>query len=164
MLLRPLDTGGGFGVRGELHPEDVLVPLAALRAGRPVRFIEERLEHLQTAYQARAQRWEAALALAADGTIVGLEASFRTDIGAFVGPNGLTPGRVALRALPGPLPRPRLPLRGAVQRTCKPPLGTMRGPGYFESAFVRERLLDLAAAEARPRARRAAPAQPRQPG
>jgi len=145
--IHPVAAGGGFGVRGEMHPEDVLVPLAALRAGRPVRWLEERLEHLQSAYQSRAQRWEAALAIGADGTIAGLSASFRADLGAFVGPNGLTPGLVALRAFPGPYRVPAFRCRAEHARTCKPPLGTMRGPGYFESGFVRERLLDLAAAE-----------------
>jgi len=52
--LRPVESGGGFGVRGEMHPEDVLVPLAALRTGRPVRWLEERLEHIQSAYQSLA--------------------------------------------------------------------------------------------------------------
>jgi carbon-monoxide dehydrogenase large subunit len=145
--LHPVDTGGGFGVRGEMHPEDVLVPLAALRVGRPVRWLEGRLEHLQSAYQSRGQTWSAALAVAADGEILGLDATFRGDLGAFIGPNGLTPGRLAIRALPGPYRVPSFRCGAAYVRSCKPPLGTMRGPGYFESAFVRERLLDLAAGE-----------------
>ncbi len=141
------DTGGGFGVRGELHPEDLLVPIAAYRNRRPVRWLEERLEHLQSAYQSRDQRWEAALAVAADGTITALEGAFRADVGAFVGPNGLTPGRVGQRAFLGPYRIPAYRCHASYVRSCKPPVGTMRGPGYFESGFVRERLLDLAAAE-----------------
>jgi carbon-monoxide dehydrogenase large subunit len=49
VVLKEGNTGGGFGVRGELYPEDFLVCLAALRLGRPVKWIEDRREHLMAA-------------------------------------------------------------------------------------------------------------------
>lgn len=142
---RPVDAGGGFGVRGELHPEDLLVALAAFRNGRPVRWLETRLEHMQAAYQSRDQEWAATIGLSAEGAIVALDATVRCDLGAFVGPNGLTPGRIAQRSLPGPYRVPAYRCRTEYVVTPKTPLGTMRAPGNVESSFVRERLLDLAA-------------------
>jgi carbon-monoxide dehydrogenase large subunit len=49
VVLKEGNTGGGFGVRGELYPEDFLVCLAAMRLGRPVKWIEDRREHLMAA-------------------------------------------------------------------------------------------------------------------
>ena len=49
-------VGGGFGIRGELYPEDVLVCVAAMRLGRPVKWIEDRREHLIAANHSRQQR------------------------------------------------------------------------------------------------------------
>ena len=56
LRLTEVDVGGGFGVRGELYPEDILVPLAAMKLGRPVRWIEERRESLMATNHARAGR------------------------------------------------------------------------------------------------------------
>jgi len=145
--LRLHDLGGGFGVRGELHPEDVVVALASLRLGRPVRWLETRSEHLLASYQSRGQSWEAAVALDLDGTILGLDATVRSDLGAFLGPNGITVGLVVSKAFLGPY-RP-LAYRCRVDhvRSAKVPLGTMRGPAYVEAVLARERLVDRAAAE-----------------
>ena len=70
-LVEP-DVGGGFGARGEFYPEDFLVPCAALRLGRPVKWIEDRVEHLSAINHSREQRYELALALDADGRFLGL--------------------------------------------------------------------------------------------
>ncbi|MGH3110090.1 MAG: xanthine dehydrogenase family protein molybdopterin-binding subunit, partial [Gaiellaceae bacterium] len=64
-----VDVGGGFGVRGELYPEDVLVPFLALSLGRPVKWIEDRAEHLVATNHAREQIHEIAVAARADGTL-----------------------------------------------------------------------------------------------
>ena len=65
------DVGGGFGARGEFYPEDFLVPCAALRLGRPVKWIEDRAEHLTAINHSREQRYELALALDAGGALPG---------------------------------------------------------------------------------------------
>src|SRR6478735_12679916 len=59
IVLKEGNTGGGFGIRGELYPEDFLVCLAALRLGRPVKWIEDRREHLMAANHSREQRHHA---------------------------------------------------------------------------------------------------------
>jgi CO/xanthine dehydrogenase Mo-binding subunit len=51
------EVGGGFGVRGEFYPEDLLVPIASMRLGRPVRWIEDRMEHMLAANHSREQQW-----------------------------------------------------------------------------------------------------------
>ena len=80
-LVEP-DVGGGFGARGEFYPEDFLVPCAALRLGRPVKWIEDRVEHLSAINHSREQRYELALALDAGGRFLGLEAEVVNDMGA----------------------------------------------------------------------------------
>ena len=69
-LVEP-DVGGGFGARGEFYPEDFLVPFAALRLGRPVKWIEDRVEHLSAINHSREQRYELALALDAGRPVPG---------------------------------------------------------------------------------------------
>ena len=71
VVLKEGNTGGGFGVRGELYPEDFLVCLAALRLGRPVKWIEDRREHLMAANHSRQQHHRARVAVDADGIILG---------------------------------------------------------------------------------------------
>ena len=79
VVLKEGNTGGGFGVRGELYPEDFLVCLAAMRLGRPIEWIEDRREHLMTANQSREQRHHARAAVDADGRILALEDEFNLD-------------------------------------------------------------------------------------
>ena len=76
LVLKEGNTGGGFGVRGELYPEDFLVCLAALRLGRPVKWIEDRREHMMAANHSRQQRHLARVAVDADGIILALDDEF----------------------------------------------------------------------------------------
>ena len=73
VVLKEGNTGGGFGVRGELYPEDFLVCVAAMRLGRPVKWIEDRHEHLMAANHSREQRHHARAAFDAEGRILALE-------------------------------------------------------------------------------------------
>jgi aerobic carbon-monoxide dehydrogenase large subunit len=73
VVLKEGNTGGGFGVRGELYPEDFLVCVAAMRLGRPVKWIEDRHEHLIAANHSREQRHHARAAFDAEGRILALE-------------------------------------------------------------------------------------------
>ena len=66
-----LDVGGGFGVRGEFYPEDFLIPFAARLVGRPVKWIEDRREHLMATNHSREVECELEIACARDGTILG---------------------------------------------------------------------------------------------
>jgi carbon-monoxide dehydrogenase large subunit len=84
------DTGGSFGVRGEFYPDDFLIPFAARELGRPVRWIETRSEHFISCNHSRQADCEIEIACERDGTIRGMRARARTDMGAYVRTNGPT--------------------------------------------------------------------------
>ncbi|PZQ48223.1 MAG: xanthine dehydrogenase [Rhodovulum sulfidophilum] len=139
-------VGGGFGIRGELYPEDVLVCLASKRFGRPVKWIEDRREHLLAANHSRDQRYRLRAAIDAEGVILGLDAEFFTDQGAYVRTHGGTVSDLAAALLPGPYRVPAYRVAGHIRLTNKTPSGTYRAPGRYESTFARERLIDTIAA------------------
>jgi CO/xanthine dehydrogenase Mo-binding subunit len=139
-------VGGGFGIRGELYPEDVLVCLAALRLGRPVKWIEDRREHLIAANHSRQQRHCIRAAVDGDGRILALDDSFSHDQGGYVRTHAATVPDLAATMLPGPYRVPAYRASGRVRLTNKTPGGTYRAPGRFESTFARERVMDAIAA------------------
>ena len=139
------DVGGGFGVRGEFYPEDFLIPFAARLTGRPVKWIEDRREHLLATNHARDAECDIEIACERDGTIVGLRAHAFADLGAYVRTIGATPARNVAQILPGPYRIPHVRIDIALLMTNKTPVGTYRGPGRFEADFFRERLFDMAA-------------------
>jgi aerobic carbon-monoxide dehydrogenase large subunit len=139
------DVGGGFGVRGEFYPEDFLIPFAARLVGRPVKWIEDRREHLLATNHARDVECELEIACARDGTILGLRGDAWTDIGAYIRTNGVTPARNVGQVLSGPYRVPNIKIDVGLLVTNKTPVGTYRAPGRFEADFFRERLLDIAA-------------------
>jgi CO/xanthine dehydrogenase Mo-binding subunit len=138
-------VGGGFGIRGELYPEDVLLCLAALRLGRPVKWIEDRREHLMAANHSRDQNHRIRAAVDARGFVLGVEDSFCVDQGAYVRTHAVTVPDLAAAMLPGPYRFPAYGATAHVRLTNKTPAGTYRAPGRYETAFVRERLMDAVA-------------------
>jgi carbon-monoxide dehydrogenase large subunit len=138
-------VGGGFGIRGELYPEDVLVCLAALRLGRPVKWIEDRREHLIAANHSRQQRHKVRAAVDAGGRLLAIDDEFFHDQGGYVRTHAATVPDLAAAMLPGPYRVPAYRALGHVRLTNKTPGGTYRAPGRFESTFVRERLMDAIA-------------------
>jgi carbon-monoxide dehydrogenase large subunit len=145
--LLEVDVGGGFGVRGELYPEDVLVPFAARLLGRPVKWIEERHEHLLATNHAREQVHEIEIAAAADGTLLGFRDRAWCDQGAYVRTQGILPALLPIDHLPGPYVWRAFEIESAAIITNRTPVGTLRGPGMTEATFVRERMVDLVARE-----------------
>jgi carbon-monoxide dehydrogenase large subunit len=141
------DVGGGFGVRGEFYPEDFLIAFAARRLGRPVKWIEDRREHLVATNHARDVDCELEIACAHDGAILALRGHAVADVGAYVRTNGATPARNVAQVLSGPYGIPNLRIAVSLQLSSKTPVGTYRGPGRFEADFFRERLFDLAASD-----------------
>src|SRR5207245_1021520 len=139
-------VGGGFGIRGELYPEDVLVCLAALRLGRPVKWLEDRREHLIAANHSRAQRHKVRAAADAEGRILAIDDEFFHDQGGYVRTHAATVPDLAAAMLPGPYRVPAYRAVGHLRLTNKTPGGTYRAPGRFESTFVRERVMDAVAA------------------
>ena len=145
LRLTEVDVGGGFGVRGELYPEDILIPLAALQLGRPVRFIEDRSESLLATNHARELTNAVEIGFDRDGRIVAIRSIIHADIGAYVRTAGLVPAEFGAALLPGPYRVPNYSCDLWSVVTNKTPVGTLRSPGRPECNFVRERLLDAAA-------------------
>ncbi len=142
-----LDVGGGFGVRGELYPEDYLVPIASRRAGRPVKWIEDRQEHLLAANHSRDIACTLEIAARRDGKIMALRGRVLGDLGAYARTNGgIVPVRT-VQFLPGPYRIHNYSCDAEIVVTNRTPTATYRGPGRFEANFFRERLIDLMAAD-----------------
>jgi len=140
-------VGGGFGIRGELYPEDVLVCAAALKFRRPIKWIEDRREHLIAANHSRDQHHRVRAAIDADGHILAIDDEFFHDNGAYMRTHAATVPDLAAAMLPGPYVVPAYRAVGHIRLTNKTPCGTYRAPGRYESTFVRERLLDAIAAK-----------------
>ncbi len=137
--------GGGFGPKIMMfYPEEVLVPWAAMRLNRPLKWISDRAEDFVSTTQERLQIHDAEIALDSDGRILGLADTFLHDTGAY-DPYGLT---VALNSQANALGLYRIPAYRSEFRavfTNKPIVTPYRGAGRPHGTFVIERLLDLAA-------------------
>jgi aerobic carbon-monoxide dehydrogenase large subunit len=138
-------VGGGFGVRGEIYPEDILVLAAAMRLGRPVKWVEDRREHLMAANHSRQQRHTVRAAFDADGRLLAIDDRFFLDQGAYIRTHGTRVVDMTCGILPGPYRLPGFRVDGHFRLTNKTPAATYRAPGRYEANFVRERLMDAAA-------------------
>lgn len=141
------DVGGGFGGKASLYPEELFVAFAARQLGRSVKWTSDRLEDLASTSQGFDEIIDAELGLTEDGVAVALRAEVIGDVGAY----SIYPWTAALEPvqvvsfLPGPykIEHYRGRVRGVA--TSKPPTGPYRGVGRPASAFVTERLMDMAA-------------------
>jgi aerobic carbon-monoxide dehydrogenase large subunit len=140
-------VGGGFGVRGELYPEDVLVCVAAKRFNRPVKWIEDRREHLVAANHSRQQVHKIRAAVDSDGVILAIDDRYFHDQGAYVRTHAARVVHMTAGILPGPYRVPAYRAIGHFRLTNKTPAATYRAPGRYETTFVRERLVDMIAHE-----------------
>jgi aerobic carbon-monoxide dehydrogenase large subunit len=116
-----------------------------MRLGRPVKWIEDRHEHLMAANHSREQRHHARAAFDVEGRILALEDIFYLDQGAYVRTHGARVAEMTMAMVPGPY---RIPAYRSVchfRLTNKTPAATYRAPGRYESTFVRERLIDAIA-------------------
>jgi aerobic carbon-monoxide dehydrogenase large subunit len=139
------DVGGGFGIRGEFYPEDILIPWAAIRLGRPVKWIEDRREHFLAANHSRQQSHELEVGATRDGRLVALVDRVTVDMGAYLRTHGITVPELTAAMLPGPYRVPHYRCEVSCILTNKTPTGTYRSPGRYEATFVRERAMDLLA-------------------
>jgi len=138
-------VGGGFGIRGELYPEDVLVCVAAMRLKRAVKWIEDRREHLTTANHSRQQLHKIRAAVDDDGIILAIDDLYFHDQGAYVRTHATRVVHMTAGILPGPYRVPAYRSIGHFRLTNKTPAATYRAPGRYETTFVRERLVDAIA-------------------
>ena len=143
--LLEVDIGGGFGVRGEFYPEDFLIPFVALRLGRPVKWVEDRREHMMATNHSRDVHCTLEIACTKDGVFTGLRGKVIADMGAYIRTNGGVVPAKAAQFLPGPYRIPNVEVEVTACVTNKTPVGTYRGPGRFEANFFRERLIDMIA-------------------
>lgn len=138
-------VGGGFGPKIMMfYPEEVLLPWISMRLNRPVKWIEDRLEHFFATTHERGQIHDAEIALAADGRILGVKDVFLHDTGAY-DPYGLTVPINSQCTLLGPYVVPHYDSTFTAVFTNLPIVTPYRGAGRQHGVFVIERLLDLAA-------------------
>ncbi|MYZ47554.1 xanthine dehydrogenase family protein molybdopterin-binding subunit [Propylenella binzhouense] len=140
------DLGGGFGPKLVFYPEEIVVPLASILLGRPVKWIEDRREHFVATTQERDQYWDMAIAIDGDGRILGIRGSLIHDHGAYTARGVNVPyGSAVTVPLPYNVPAYRLDVKLAL--TNKVPVTPIRGAGQPQATFVMERLLDRVARE-----------------
>jgi aerobic carbon-monoxide dehydrogenase large subunit len=138
------DLGGGFGTKASGYPEDVLVPLAARALNRPVKWIEDRREHMMAAAHARHQTHTIRLGARRDGTIVGLADRIWLDLGAYnVWGIVLPYNTVAHLIGPYRIRDMKVDVKGVV--TNKTSNAPYRGAGRPETVFAMDRAVDCLA-------------------
>jgi carbon-monoxide dehydrogenase large subunit len=139
------DVGGGFGAKGGVYRDEILLAFLARRVGRPVKWVSTRAEDVATSQQGRGLHAAGELAVAADGRILALRARIVASVGARMMVNGVVPARNHGRTLPGAYVVPAVAIEVSGAYTTTPPTGPYRGAGRPEGIFLIERLVDEAA-------------------
>ena len=151
-------VGGGFGTKAPFYAEEAVIPAAAMKLGRPVKWQEDRREHFLVATQERDQHWKVAIAVDAQGKILGLRGTMLHDTGAFL-PWGIIVPYIAATTFPGPYVVPAYRIEATVALTNRVPTTVVRGAGRPQAVFAMERLMDRVARELELDPRRGAPPQ-----
>ncbi|MEJ8569993.1 xanthine dehydrogenase family protein molybdopterin-binding subunit [Microbaculum marinum] len=139
------DLGGGFGPKLVTYPEEVAVAAVASMIARPVKWVEDRQEHFVATAQERDQVWDMAMAVDAEGRILGIRGTLLHDHGAYTA-RGLNIAYGSGVTVPLPYNVGAYGIDISVVLTNKVPTAPIRGAGQPQAAFVMERLLDKAAA------------------
>jgi carbon-monoxide dehydrogenase large subunit len=141
------DVGGGFGTKIMLfYPEEILIPAAAIRLGRAVKWIEDRSEHLTSSSQERGQLHEVEVATDQAGRILALRDRFLHDAGAYT-PYGIIVPLITATQLPGPYRLRHYDVEFEVRYTNKVMVTPYRGAGRPHGAFAMERMIGRIARE-----------------
>jgi carbon-monoxide dehydrogenase large subunit len=141
-----LDVGGGFGVKGHVYPEDLLIPFLAREVGRPVKWIEDRFEHFVSACHSRDQIHDVEAGFDDDGRLIAFRDEFYVDCGAW-NPIGSGIAYNTAVHLLGPYKFDHFCVRANIVATNKVANAPYRGAGRPEATFAMERTIDLIAAE-----------------
>jgi aerobic carbon-monoxide dehydrogenase large subunit len=141
------DVGGGFGMKGQIYPEEAVIVWAARRIGRPVKWIPSRAESLLGDNQARDLRVEAELALDKDGRFLALRWTGLTNAGAYIEGAGAIPMLFSLKLAPTVYDIPAVSVTNSLVLTNTAPTVPYRGAGRPEAVYIMERLVDRAARE-----------------
>ncbi|MEU8475210.1 xanthine dehydrogenase family protein molybdopterin-binding subunit [Streptomyces hygroscopicus] len=143
------DMGGGFGLKCVVGREEIATAAAALRLGRPVKWIEDRKDALSASFLAREQHYRARAAFDADGRILGLDTDVVCDMGAYSCypfTAGIEP-LMAAAEMPGVYKVPTYRVRGRGVTTNKAPTAPYRGVSRPQYVMAMERLMERAARE-----------------
>ena len=140
------DVGGGFGVKGHVYPEDIIVPHLARLLNRPVRWIEDRQEHFINTTHSRDDRHDAEVVFDDTGRVLAVRTNFVKDSGAY-SPVGIGTLSNCATHLLGPYDVASFEAAATLVVTNKTPNAPYRGTGRPEGTFVMERLIDLIADE-----------------
>lgn len=142
------DIGGGFGIKSHVFPDEIVLCLLARQVGRPVKWIEDRLENLQAAIHARQGVFTVELAARQDGTILGMRAKLLSDAGAYPAYPGTSNEPLHMSAvLPGPYRIQNYEYEMYNVVTNKSPLGPYRAVGAPMATYIVEHLIDCLARE-----------------
>ena len=141
-----LDVGGGFGVKGHVYPEDLLIPYLAREIGRPIKWVEDRHEHFMSACHSRDQVHDVEIGFDDDGRLLAFRDDFFVDCGAW-NPIGSGIAYNTAVHLPGPYKFDHFSVRSRIVATNKVPNAPYRGAGRPEATFAMERMMDLIARE-----------------
>jgi aerobic carbon-monoxide dehydrogenase large subunit len=139
------DVGGGFGMKGDIYPEDGLVLWASRRLRRPVKWVATRTESMLGDNHGRDQLIGAEMALDESGKILAVRAQALHAVGAYVTNAGVVPVLCGLRNIPNVYVVPAMLVAAKATFTHTTPLGPYRGAGRPEASYVIERLMDEAA-------------------
>jgi aerobic carbon-monoxide dehydrogenase large subunit len=141
------DVGGGFGQKVLLfYPDELLVPMAAMRLGHPVKYIEDRRENFIGSSQERTQIHTIELAALKTGEVIGLRDFFLHDTGAFI-PYGIAVAQVASTSIAGPYRIPNIRVEFKAVYTPTVQVTPYRGCGRPQACFALERAMDQLAEE-----------------
>jgi len=143
------DVGGGFGMKGNVYPEEAVVLWAARRVGRPVKWIPTRSEALLGDYQGRDQNVTAELALDADGKFLALRWTGSHNAGAYIEGAGIVMIVFSLKLASTVYDIPAVAVTSSLVFTNTAPTAPYRGAGRPEAVYIIERLVDRAAREMR---------------
>ena len=140
------DVGGGFGTKANGYAEDLLIPAAAIVARRPVKWTEDRREHMMGSAHARAQVHDIEIAARRDGTMLGVRDRIWVDLGAYNSWGIVLPYNTVAHLL-GPHRVANLDVECLGVVTTKTPNAPYRGAGRPETVFAMDRIVDCLARE-----------------
>jgi carbon-monoxide dehydrogenase large subunit len=140
------DVGGGFGTKANGYAEDLLIPAAAIAARRPVKWTEDRREHMMGSAHARAQVHDIEIAARRDGTMLAVRDRIWVDLGAYNSWGIVLPYNTVAHLL-GPHRVPNLDVECLGVVTTKTPNAPYRGAGRPETVFAMDRIVDCLARE-----------------
>ena len=154
--------GGGFGMKAGLYSEDILIPFAAMKLGRPVKWLEDKREQFQSSNHSREQLFDAEIAVDAEGKLLGLRYSVIIDAGAYLTFPVVLP-YLGMCHVFGPYKLPALDVRFKSVFTNKVTSAPYRGAGAARGGVHGQPADRPHRPRARHRRRRGAPAQLHRP-